>query len=183
MVSFTEFIQYRKYVSEIIQNDAEYLIKLGTDRSDIGRTLTKTVASGSSIIQESGLDSNCNDYTSIFLDEIELPHDIPKSCIVYNNNNDNKTTDIKLNIKLKAYMLYQKYVQDYTNSHLGINISYDSRNKLDQLMSNKEAWIQNADYNDLCALKCVFDAAAHQVFKLITQIFTRFIKNQQRTTM
>ena len=78
----------------------------------------------------------------------------------------NETKDIKW----KAYQLYMKYVK--TGGKYEINISYQSRLYLTQLMYDYDLWIKNdISTDDLCEL---FKSSKDQMLKLIRYSFNRF---------
>ena len=153
LLCLTEIIQYRQYIDNITITDIE-------------SPMSQTSQTSQTQIQPK------TKYKRIFnfkiLDTIILPNNVPKSSIIYDKSNIN---DYK-SIKKKVYLLYKKYID--TDSELAVNISYDTRKYLNNIIGNSNMFINNIEYNDFYKLKRIFDRVGFQLHKLILPSFNRF---------
>eukprot|EP01083_Nonionella_stella_P039946 108641_1 len=100
----------------------------------------------------------------------------PKSSIVYQNAVNESDEQTKMNsLKTKAHSLYLKYVRE--GAQFEINISFNERFKLINLMSDKEKWMDekwDVSVQDLCD---VFAISSDQIYRLMVDSTTRFKTN------
>ena len=104
------------------------------------------------------------------LDDIIFGDDIPKSGIVYRYHEDNNIEKY-MKLKLKIYDLYKKYIE--IGSKYEINISYNQRNKLMDLMGNKQKWLNN-DILSYKELTNIFVGPGREMYKLMNDGHRRF---------
>ena len=120
-------------------------------------------------------------FKNILIHDLELFYEnIPRSQIVYGNHDDiiykdyissELLTDELLFVKLKGYMLYEKYIQEF--STFQVNIPYEQRNKFDQLMGDSlEQWFNmNITYKEIYIL---FKTPLKELKKLMKFSFFRY---------
>mmetsp|Transcript_104888 Transcript_104888/g.128074 ORF Transcript_104888/g.128074 Transcript_104888/m.128074 type:complete len:240 (+) Transcript_104888:371-1090(+) len=124
------------------------------------------------IASEMNLDQTDFDrfYSTIPLSEIVYG---TETDIIFKQLNDNNLCDEAILIKIKGYMLYCKYIQEF--STFQINIPYCQRNKFDVLMGDSiHDWLNvNITINEIYSL---FKTPLKELKKLIKFSFFRYKK-------
>ena len=72
--------------------------------------------------------------------------------------------------------LYQKYIK--TGCDYEINISFDEKNKFDNLMKNKENWLKTNKLS-VDELFILFDGCIWEMVKLMNDSFKRFTSTKE----
>ena len=98
----------------------------------------------------------------LLCDIVVLPDIVPFSAIV---------TDIDLNVKEKAYALYQKYIGD--ESVYTINISFRVRSKLNNYMKDRDEWMENNEIGDHEMMN-IFNNCCKEIRALMNDSYGRF---------
>ena len=140
LLSLIEFIQFEEYVYEHIQNDK----KLEMDFS-----------------KESTMIRNNH--------KIYLPDSIPKSSIVFSNDDTNKSW-IE-NAKHKCYLIFCKYIN--IESEYEINIAWRLRQKLIRILGNETNLISDESINEFILLN-IFSRCGKEMINLMNGSFSRF---------
>lgn len=133
---------------------------------------------------------NNNDDDDIFATQIIWPENVPRSLIVYGENDKDDKLDYDNDMqfyyvcKKKAKLLFEKYIN--TSSEYEVNLSYTVRNKLISLMRNESLWMlnnnkyqrnkqnKNVEKMSLTDLLHIFDTVIGEVFSLMQDAFNRF---------
>ena len=106
--------------------------------------------------------------------DITFPDNIPISFIIEcdEGNIDNYDGDVVVNTaKLKAYKLYEKYIS--VGSEFEINISGLMREKIINIMDNKEKLMENTEIT-LKELFDIFNEAKSEMYQLLRVSLNRF---------
>ena len=98
----------------------------------------------------------------LLCDIVVLPDIVPFSAIV---------TDIDLNVKEKAYALYEKYIGD--ESVYTINISFRVRSKLNKYMKDQYEWMENNEIGDHEMMN-IFNNCCKEIRALMNDSYGRF---------
>jgi len=107
----------------------------------------------------------------------EFP-DVPLSCLVTKYKNITAMSNER-KCKHIIYDIYTKYIHEY--SPYSINISYDARNKLDNLLSDKEIWLNiNIEIDELIA---VYSQCCREMYRLLHNSFLRLCHDSESTAI
>jgi len=100
---------------------------------------------------------------------VQIPSDAPQSKIVYGEESGD--------YKDMARALFLKYVQTYCEYE--INVDYDTRKFLTNLMENEAAWRDNTEYDDPELLYLLFNKCLEDMNALIVPAYSRFYQSNE----
>ena len=108
--------------------------------------------------------------------DITLTDTVPKSDIVFGDNHmietdDGNTKDMMILYKNMAHGLYNKYIKE--GGEFEINISYHTRNELEELLDDKEKLSLNKELKAVDVMR-LFDVAMVEMIKLLSHSKYRF---------
>eukprot|EP01083_Nonionella_stella_P059401 155404_1 len=118
---------------------------------------------------------------------VSLPKGIPRSTIVYGNNDDlvekylfndgGRIISImereQVRVRLICYQLYKKYAA--IGSEWEINISYETRGRLTARLHNFNEWMSVKQKNvQMWELAELFEDSKHEMYRLLRHSFARF---------
>ena len=167
ILSFIEMMQFKQYFNQIyFGNNQEFTF---LDEKQIKFEFGEEFEGKSSIVYETFHfklnEENGSDETNVSerTDGIEIEKDLM----------------IK-NFKLISYLLYKKYINE--RSEMEVNISSTLRSQYNELMKDKDEWINNIEIlpNDLLT---IFDDVCCEMFTLMEHSFGRFKRTDEYTNL
>eukprot|EP01084_Bolivina_argentea_P018442 34335_1 len=127
------------------------------------------------VINVTGLDVNSiKDFDFKEQHNIVLPESVPKSDIVYNEENKFNYNVLQI-LKHKAYGLYIKYIR--IGSQFEINLSYRQRVELTNLMEDYDLWMNdNGSVNEM-ELFQIWDGCIAEMISFMNHAKTRYLSS------